>query len=98
MMKALMALGLLVSIAVVLSAREQTTERAPVRSIKDGLLDEIKLYIDKPPMAAVVIRPFSASDSDIVNGEKKDETKTMQADGPRMLAEQFVARLKEKGP
>ena len=29
--------------------------------------------------------------------EKKEETKTMQADGPRMLAERFVAKLKEIG-
>src|SRR5207245_5068910 len=31
-------------------------------------------------------------------GDNKEETKTMQSDGPRMLAERFVARLKELGP
>jgi hypothetical protein len=73
-------------------------ERSPVRTIKGGILDEIKLYVDQfPPATRVVIRSFSASDADIVSGEKKDETKTMQADGPRMLGERFVAKLKEAG-
>ena len=39
----------------------------------------------------------TATDADIVKGEKKDATKTMQADGPRMLAEKFVAKLQELG-
>lgn len=72
---------------------------SPVRTVKGGLLDDIKLYVDKPPpWPRVAIRPFSALDSDIVSGEKKEETKTMQADGPRMLAESFVAKLKDMGP
>jgi len=72
-------------------------DRSPVRTIKDGVLDGITLYVDKPPASAhAVIRRFSATDADIVKGEKKDETKTMQADGPRLLAERFVAKLKEQ--
>jgi hypothetical protein len=67
--------------------------------VKEGILDEIKLYADKLPSSTrVVIKPFSATDADIVNGEKKEETKTMQADGPRILSERFVAKLKEFGP
>lgn len=74
-------------------------DSSPVRTIKGGVLDGITLYVDKPPASAqAVIRRFSATDEDIVNGEKKDETKTMQADGPRLLAERFVAKLKELGP
>jgi hypothetical protein len=74
-------------------------EGSPLRTIKDGVLDEIKLYAEKPPSpVAVVIKPFSATDADLVKGEKKEETKTMQADGPRMLADRFVSKLKEIGP
>jgi hypothetical protein len=73
-------------------------ETPPVRDVKGGILDEIKLYADKlPPSTSVVIRAFSAADDDIVNGDKKEETKTMQADGPRMLSERFVTKLKELG-
>jgi hypothetical protein len=74
-------------------------DRSPIRTVKDGALDEIKLYVDKLPTSThAVIRQFSATDADIVKGEKKEETKTMQADGPRMLADRFVAKLKELGP
>jgi hypothetical protein len=67
--------------------------------VKGGILDEVKLYAEKLPASTrVVMRPFSATDADIVKGDKKEETKTMQADGPRMLAERFVAKLKELGP
>lgn len=70
-----------------------------VRSIKDGIIDEAKLYTEKLPAAtSVVIRPFSATDADIVEGEKKEETKKMQGEAPKLLAEQFVKKLKSLGP
>lgn len=69
----------------------------PIRELKGGILDEVKLYVDRPAATRIVIQPFSATDADIVRGEKKDETKTLQADGPRLLAERLVARLKETG-
>lgn len=68
----------------------------PVKSIKDGLLDEIKLYVDKPPAATqVVMIPFTADER--VKADN-DDTKKMLVDGPGMLAEHFSARLKELGP
>jgi Domain of unknown function (DUF4410) len=74
-------------------------ERPPVSTVKGGILDQIELYAAKLPVSMrVVMRPFSATDADIVSGEKKEETKTMQADGARMLGERFVAKLKELGP
>src|SRR5260370_38114112 len=67
-----------------------------VRTVKSGLLDEIRLYADKLPASGrVVIRLFSATDADIEEGDKKDDTKTMQADGPRMLADHFASKLKQ---
>jgi len=74
-------------------------ERAPVSKVKDGILDEIQLYAAKlPSTTRVVMRPFSATDADIVTGDKKDATKTMQADGARILGNRFVTKLKEFGP
>jgi hypothetical protein len=78
--------------------RAGTADRLIVRTISGGILDSIKLYVDKPPTMRLSVRPFSATDADIVNGEKNDVTKTMQADGPRILAERLVAKLKELGP
>jgi hypothetical protein len=70
----------------------------PVRSVK-GILDDVQLYTERLPQSLrVVIQPFSATDADLTKGEKKEETKTMQADGPRLLADRFVAKLKEMGP
>ena len=70
----------------------------PVRTIKDGILDEARLFVDKLPQTKVVVlRLFSATDADIVEGEKKEETKTMQADAPKMLAERIVEKLKDYG-
>jgi Domain of unknown function (DUF4410) len=69
----------------------------PVRTVKEGILDEIKLYADKLPSSTrVVIKPFSATDDD-VEGDS-EETKKMKVDGPGMLADQFVLKLKELGP
>ena len=92
-----------VALATALGVSETVPVRAqdgsPIRTVKGGILDEVKLYAEKLPASTrVVIRPFSATDADIVKGDKKEETKTMQSDGPRMLAERFVARLKELGP
>ena len=95
----LAALAVSVGIGALGTARPLAQDPSPVRTLKDGMLDEIKLYVDKlPPSTRVVIRPFSATDADLVNGERKEETKTMQADGPRMLSERFVVKLKEFGP
>jgi len=87
------------AVATALGVPLLAQDGSPIRTVKGGILDEVKLYTEKlPPSTHVVIRPFSATDADIVKGEKKEETKTMQSDGPRMLAERFVARLKELGP
>ena len=74
-------------------------DQRPVRTIEDGILDEIKLFVERLPASTrVAIRAFSASDADITEGETKDETKKMQVDGPPLLNQQFVAKLKEIGP
>jgi hypothetical protein len=71
----------------------------PVRTVSDGIIDEAKLYTEKLPAATVVvIRPFSATDADIVEGDKsKDETRKMQGEAPKLLADHFVTKLKGLG-
>jgi curli biogenesis system outer membrane secretion channel CsgG len=84
--------------AMAISTVLQAQSAAPVRTVKDGILDEMILYVDKPPRtSSLVIQTFSATDSDIVQGEKKDETKKLQSDAPRLLADAFVAAVKQSG-
>ncbi|HTK28636.1 MAG TPA: DUF4410 domain-containing protein [Vicinamibacterales bacterium] len=98
-MRAVCAALAVVAVGAVQGGVVSGQDQKPLQSIKEGILDQITLYVDKPPASShVVIRPFSATDADIVRGEKKDETKTMQADGPRLLTERFIASLKGLGP
>ncbi len=83
---------------VSLCAEPPPGSRAVVRRVKDGAVDEAQLYATTPPAGPVAMSLFSATDADIVKGEKKEETKTMQADGPRILAERFASALRETGP
>src|SRR5262245_10236524 len=67
----------------------------PIRTIKDGVLDQIKLYVEKPPSTVnAVMKPFSGEG---VKGDS-EETKKMKVDAPGMLAERFAHKLKELGP
>jgi hypothetical protein len=82
--------------ALVLAAAADTP---PVQTVKGGILDEITLYAVKLPEAkTAMMRPFSAGDEDITQGEKKDETRKMQPIAPGLLADHFVSKLKPMGP
>jgi hypothetical protein len=98
-MKRLLVCAALLSAAFPMATAIGAQGGKPVKTVESGVLDKIELFVDKAPAAtAVVMRPFSATDADITEGEKKEETKTIQAEGPHMLAEQFVAKLRELGP
>ena len=81
--------------------------QTPVKSIEDGALDHIQLFVaalDQGPSLTVVIKPFDATAADLGTGSKdgkdvrQEEARTMQNDGPRVLAERFVATLQNSGP
>lgn len=72
---------------------------SPLQTVKGGFVDEVKLYVARlPETKVVVMRPFSATDADITEGDKKDETKKMQPIAGRTLGDEFVAQLKKLGP
>jgi hypothetical protein len=72
---------------------------SPVQTVKDGIVDEVKLYVAKlPETKVVVMRPFSATDADLTEGEKKEDTKKMQPIAGRTLGDEFVSQLKKLGP
>jgi hypothetical protein len=99
--------GLLGLVAVVVAAEQGEKPGKPVRSIKDGVLDQIVLYVAALPAdvsTIVAMRLFSGLDADLGTGgdggkqDRKDEATTMKTEGPRLLGERFVASLKEAGP
>jgi uncharacterized protein DUF4410 len=92
---AALAIGVVCAAAAPVTVRAQGT---PVQTVKDGVLDEIKLFSAKLPATKVVVmRPFSATDADLTEGDKKEETKKMQAIAPGLLADEFVAKVKTMG-
>lgn len=81
--------------------------QAPVRVIEEGALDRIELFvqsIEAPPSTIVAMKPFDASLADLGTGGKdgkqtrQEEARTMQSEGPRVLAERFASALTGSGP
>ncbi|HEX5474223.1 MAG TPA: DUF4410 domain-containing protein [Vicinamibacterales bacterium] len=98
MQKLLFGLALLAGVGV--------AGQAPIKTIEDGALDHIELFVaslDHPGDLTVVMKPFDASAADLGTGGKggkevrQQEAKTMQDEGPRVLAERFAAALEKKG-
>jgi hypothetical protein len=90
--------------AVVIGAGLAASAQSPVRTIEDGALDKIELFVaslEKPADLTVVIKPFDASAAELGTGGKdgkearQQEAKTMQNEGPRVLAERLAATLTE---
>ncbi len=78
----------------------------PVKTIEDGALDRIQLFVaalEQPAERTVIIKPFTTDSTDLGTGGKegKDarqkEAQTMLREGPRVLAENFVATLAKGG-
>ena len=87
--------------------RADARPQAPLKTIEDGALDRIELFVpslDNATGLTVVIRPFDATTADLGTGGKdgkearQQEAKTMQSEAPRVLAERFVAALQKSGP
>jgi hypothetical protein len=89
-----------IAVAYIGASRPVTVlaQGSPTQTIKGGVLDEIKLFSAKLPATKVVVmRPFSATDADLTEGDKKEDTKTMQPIAPGLLADEFVAKVKTMG-
>ncbi|HET7221086.1 MAG TPA: hypothetical protein VFJ02_23690, partial [Vicinamibacterales bacterium] len=79
----------------------------PLKTIEEGALDRIDLYVaslERPAESIVVMKTFDASAADLGTGSKggketrQQEAQTMQNEGPRVLAERFVATLEKGSP
>jgi hypothetical protein len=97
------------TVAMVLATYAAATglAQSPVKTIEDGALDRIDLFVkslDNPAATNVVIKPFDADIADLGTGNKEgkdtrqQEAQTMKGEGPRVLSERFVATLSASGP
>jgi hypothetical protein len=101
-----MSSPLMLSLALLVFAQTPAPQ-APLKTIEDGALDVIELFVpslDNATGLTVLIRPFDATTADLGTGGKdgkearQEEAKTMQSEAPRVLAERFVAALQKSGP
>ena len=92
---------------VLIVAGQALRAQTPLKTIEDGALDNIQLFVaalEQAPNLLVVLKPFDASAADLGTGGKsgkdarQQEAKTMQNEGPRVLGERFVATLEKGGP
>ena len=92
---------------VVLLCAQALNAQGPLKTIEDGALDNIQLFVaalEQGPNLTVVIKPFDAAAADLGTGgttgkdSRQQEAKTMQNEGPRVLAERFVSTLEKSGP
>jgi uncharacterized protein DUF4410 len=97
----------LIYACVVLIFGQALGAQAPLKTIEDGALDNIQLFVaalEQGPNPFVAIKSFDASAADLGTGGKsgkdarQQEAKTMQNEGPRVLAERFVSTLEKSGP
>jgi hypothetical protein len=88
--------------AITLLVAHSVGAQAPLKTIEDGALDRIQLFVaslDQPTAVTVLMKPFDTSKADLGTGgkdgksERQEEAKTMQSEAPRVLAERFVATL-----
>src|SRR4051794_26437621 len=91
----------------VLTLTQAATPQAPLKTIDDGALDRIELFVPSLENATgltVLIRPFDATAADLGTGGKdgkatrQEEAKTMQGEAPRVLSERLLATLQKSGP
>jgi hypothetical protein len=101
---ALAAVVIGAGLAAGLAPGRAVSAQSPVRTIEDGALDKIELFVaalDKPADLTIVIRPFDASGANLGTGGKdgkearQKEAQKIQGEGPKMLAERLAATLNE---
>lgn len=80
--------------------------QSAVKTVDDGVLDHVELFVSAPPAPSetmVIVRAFDTSAADLGTGgtdgkeARQQEASTIQKDGPAILAEAVVSDLQEGG-
>jgi hypothetical protein len=95
------------TVLIALALVQGLAAQKPLKTIEDGALDRIDLFVaslERPAESVVAIKAFDASAADLGTGGKEgkearqQEAQTMKNEGPRVLSERFVATLEKGGP
>jgi hypothetical protein len=101
-----MEMRLFASAICVLLLTHHAAAQAPLRTIQDGALDRIELFVASikgPAARVVIVKPFETSAADLGTGgndgkeARQQEARTMKNEGPRVLAERLGATLEKGG-
>jgi hypothetical protein len=95
----------LVGLALALASTGALPQEQPLKSIREGVLDRIELFVDRPPRPAeviVAIRPFTTDTANLgtgVSGSKEEQqaVQTLKIDAPKQLEEAFMKALSSGG-
>ncbi len=87
-------MALLVSAGLLAQGRDK-----PIQTVKDGIMDQIRVYVAAPPglSTPVRLRPFAADAAALGKDQDDlpDETKLVQRDVPTILRDHIVTGLKK---
>src|SRR5215216_419587 len=83
-----------------IAAQEQ-----PLKTIREGVLDRIELFVDRPPRAAdsvVTIKPFTTQGANLGTGatgtaDAQKAARTMSTEAPKELEAAFMKALTSSG-
>jgi hypothetical protein len=99
-LRASLALSMVASASILVAAQDQ-----PLKTIREGVLDRIELFVDRPPRAAdsvVTIKPFSTEGASLGTGttgsaDDQKAAKTMLTEAPKELEAAFMKALTSGG-
>jgi hypothetical protein len=101
--------SLFAALSIVLSTSPMLTGMAaqeqPLKTIREGVLDRIELFVDRPPPAAdsiVAIKPFTTEGASLGTGatgtaDEQKAAKTMLVEAPKELEAAFMKALASGG-
>jgi hypothetical protein len=82
-----------------------TSQEQPLKTIREGVLDRIELFVDRPPRAAdsiVAIKPFTTEGANLGTGlsgtpDEQKAAKIMLVEAPKELEAAFMKALTSVG-
>jgi uncharacterized protein YbjQ (UPF0145 family) len=92
-------------VATALTTSTAVAQEQPLKTIREGVLDRIELFVDRPPRAAdsiVAIKRFTTDAANLgtgVSGTKDEQqaARTMQTEAPKELEAAFMKALTSGG-
>ena len=95
----------IVFVTLAIAATAALPQEQPLRTIREGVLDRIELFVDQPPRpgdSVVAIKPFTTDNANFgtaVSGSKDEQqaARTLKADAPQELEAAFMKELASGG-